>query len=379
MKKQLLPLLLIITSCKSFQEFSEQEYTLNEFGKQNMIIKDNKPLLEVTVNNEKGYFLFDTGATGSIITDSLYLKKIKSKENLKKTRSLTNASGTTIEAYKVKTDEIKSEIFDSKKILLSYYKLSTSQKNVIKCSKDNLLDKEIGIIGIDNFINSDKTVLLNFDNNTIEVLNENCNKNGYFETDGKIQKLNKKIYLPITLNNKKINFLFDTGNNSNLLIKENEFINLTPDYEGQMIIGNFNGFSIQKIKSYQNIAFNNFYFPIENQNIISLNPFKTNTMGMKFINKFNWLLDFKNKKIYIQKNKNPFEDKLTIPKDLQVLNLNGKLIIGFKSNKTKKFKINDEIISVNNIAINPENICEMQNLLNSTTNWEDLKIDAKNN
>jgi hypothetical protein len=101
-------------------------------------------------------------------------------------------------------------------------------------------------------------------------------------------------------------------------------------------------------------------------------------MGMKFIGKFNWLIDFKNKKIYIQKNKNLFEsDANTDVNTYQVIILDEKLIIGFKNSKSIKYNLNDEIISVNNEKITLSNRCEMQKLLNTTLNWDEIEIEIK--
>lgn len=363
-------------SCTSFKEYRNQEYKLTENSKQSLILNNNQPLLEISVNGQNAYFLFDTGANSSIITDSVFLNKIKSETNFKKSNSLTNASGLTLDSYKIIVEKITSTIFDSKNIILSYYKLDKNLSNTQICDK-NSNNKKAGIVGLDNFINSDKTISLNFDDNFIEILNEDCDKNNFTEITGIFNKLTKKILIPIILNNKKIIFLFDTGNNSGLLIKEDEFKNNEADFKADMMIGNFNGVSTQKIKVFKKINVSNFPFDIQNLTITSLNPFLTNTMGMKFISKFNWLLDFKNKKIYIQKNENQFDKIVNEFNNLQAVTINNKLLVGFKSDTILNFKINEEIISVNNTLITAENICDMQNLLNSTTDWEELKIEVK--
>lgn len=380
MKNTLSIIIVSLTiSCTSFKDYRNQEYKLIENGKQSFVIKNNLPLLDITINNQNRYFLFDTGANTSIITDSVFLNKIKSETNFKKSNSLTNASGFTVDSYKIVVEKITSPVFDSKNIILSYFKLGKNSYNSKTCKNNNINEiiSEAGIIGLNNFINSDKTIYLNFDNNSIEILNENCDKKGFNEISVIFNKLNKKIIIPIILNNKKIDFLFDTGNNSGLLIKDSELKNLNADYEGEMILGNFNGYSVQKIKTFKNMAITNFPINIQNQDITSFNPFLTNTMGMKFISKFNWLLDFKNQKIYVQKNQNLFEKNSNNINSIQSIVIENKLLIGFKSTSIIKFKINDEIISINNTPITSENICEMQNLLNSTKNWDQLNIEIK--
>jgi hypothetical protein len=376
--KNILSLIIVsfTISCTSLKDFSNQEYNLIDNGKQKLIINKNQPLIEVSINEHKAYLLFDTGATTSIISDSIFFDKIKSESILKKTKSLTNASGVTLDAYKIITKKISSPIFDSKNIILSYYKLNKNLDNT-NCKDTINLNKNQGIIGLNNLIHSEKLIVLNFDENSIEIKNENFDKSNFLPIEAKVETSSKKIIIPIILNKKKINFLFDTGNSGGLLVNEKEFKNSSCDFEGEMMIGNFNGFSTQKIRIYKNAIIKGLPIQIENQNITSFNPFLTNTMGMKFISKFNWLLDFKNKKIYIQKNKNQFEKSANEFNNIQVLAINNELIIGFKSKTISNYKIADKIVSVNNKVITPENVCEIQNLLNSTSNWDEFKIEIK--
>ena len=104
-----------------------------------------------------------------------------------------------------------------------------------------------------------------------------------------------------------------------------------------------------------------------------------NTLGIEFIKNYNWIFDFKNSSVYYKRIKNQEKEVFEIPKiQIQSISINEKLFIGFKTNfYTGKYNINDEIISINNQLITSENICEMQNLLNSTSNWDEFKIEIK--
>jgi hypothetical protein len=56
--------------------------------------------------------------------------------------------------------------------------------------------------------------------------------------------------------------------------------------------------------------------------------------------------------------------------------VNDKLIIVFKNLAySLKQNLGDQITSVNNIKVSSENICEMQNLLNETKDWSNLKLE----
>lgn len=377
MKQYCFFFLLLLTSCTSFKEYSNQEYQLKEKGKQNFIYINNKPLLEVTINNKKGMFLFDTGATSSIITDSIFLNSIKTTNNLKKSTSIKNASGVQINAYKILTNQVESELFNSKNILFSYYKVDQKISTVNDCLPTQDSSSRTGIIGLNNFIQSEKTILLNFDENTIQVIDKSFDTSNYIELNAEIKQTRKKISIPLVINQKKIDFLFDTGNSGGLFIKEEENLGLTPNEEGEMLLGNFDGFSKQKIKYYKNVSISNFPTSIDPLNITSFNPFQTNTMGMKFISKFNWIIDFQSKKIYIQKNKNNFETNSIQNNPIQVAAINGELLIGYKNKSVQNFNIGDKIDSVNQEKVTSENICKKMELLNKTPDWNALEIEIK--
>lgn len=379
MKSKLIIFLIafIFASCKSFKEYSNQEYVLKENSKQNFIYSSNKPLLEVSINNHKGLFLFDTGATTSIITDSIFLNSIKTTTNLKKSTSIKNASGLQIQGYKILTNQITSDLFDSKNILFSYYKVDENKLTINNCFANNENNSRIGILGMNHFMQSEKTIALNFDENTIQVVEDSFDKTDFIELKAELKITRKKIIIPLEINHKTIEFLFDTGNSGGLFTKDGEISETIPAEEGEMLLGNFDSFSTQTIKYFKNLNISNFPISIENQNITSFNPFHTNSMGMKFISKFNWIIDFKNKKVYIKKNKNNFESNAVQNNSLQVAAINGELIIGFKNKSVQNFNIGDKIDSVNQEKVTSENICKMAELLNKTPDWNTLKIEIK--
>lgn len=115
--------------------------------------------------------------------------------------------------------------------------------------------------------------------------------------------------------------------------------------------------------------------------IIYLKELPNNLMGLSFIKNFNWIIDKKAGKMYFK----PISGKQLISqiisrKPILVASYQNKLKIIFlkKQEAASKYKIGDEIISINNEPITSENLCEMQNLLNTTENWDKLNIQIKN-
>ncbi|MBC5835235.1 hypothetical protein G6N05_14775 [Flavobacterium sp. F372] len=379
--KSILSLIIVsstIISCSSYKDYSNQVSILNENSIQSFTLENNKLHIPTLINNESGIFLFDTGAQSSALLDSMFLQKINKNNDLKKGTKIVGANGVTIQSYNFVSSTANSGFFTSKNKIFRFIKILKQKTKYCNEVHPN----NIGIIGIDFIENSELPVLLDFEKSRIEILNKDFTFQNYTKSSAKIKTLGSKIILPLVINNKKIDFLFDTGNNGGLIIKNEDFkSSKQPNVEFNTLIETVNGISSQKIKSYYNadIIFNE--TEKINCKISVFDNLHINTLGIKFIKKFNWIFDFKNNVVYFKKINNIENTDIEIPPfTIQSIAVNSKLLVGFKLNTdNNNFNINDEIISVNNNIITPENVCEMQNLLNSKPNWDELKIEIKKN
>ncbi len=105
---------------------------------------------------------------------------------------------------------------------------------------------------------------------------------------------------------------------------------------------------------------------------------KYNLIGMQFIKQFNWIIDYKNKTVFI-KPINYKEQKKNYSKTIKVIAFNNYLIIGLKSKNINKYHLGDTIVSVNNNKITKQNICFFENLLNNEKDWNKFDILIKSN
>lgn len=375
MKKIIIAVSIILTSCNSYKDYANQEITFLKKTSQSFTLEDNKLIIIATINENKGLFLFDTGAMSSVIQDSLFLSKIKTDKNsLKKGIKLVGASGVEIQSYNFISNLANCNLFSSKNKIFKLIKINKINQS---CNKN--IQNEDGIIGFDFMKESHNSILLDFEKNNIEILDESFSLNDYTKSSVKIKKLGNKIILPIFINGKKVDFLFDTGNSGGFKIREKDFITDTkPNLSINTLYGLANGITELKMDTYFN---NSILF--ENERISSKlmvnNKTTVNTLGIDFIKNYNWILDFKNSSVYYKRIKNQEKEEFKIPKyNIQSISINNKLFVGLKTNfYNGNLNIKDQIISVNNEIITPENICEMENFLNSTTNWDELKIEIK--
>lgn len=358
--------LVLLYSCNSYKNFINQEkkYVYNEIDS-----IYNGRHINLSINNTSLKLLFDTGASKSVLYDINQIGGESILNNKNSSKIIAKGAINKIEVIKYTSDSISSKIFKSKLQQL----LIVNNQNQVTCNQKLNYD---GILGIDSFEYSDKPLFLNYQNNTFSFV-ESFNSNDFTEINSKFSR--SKIYLEMKVNNESNYFLLDTGADAFILL-EKDFKDRLPNSSTETLIGTFNAnMDIKKstINYYkiENTKIGNYEFSnVLGSKIPNVNK---NILGINFIKNFNWVIDFVNKKIYIKQN-NPFDDlKLLNEKQIKVIAINQKLIIGLKNKNITNYNIGDQIVSVNDQLITAENICDIQDYLNKTEDWSTIKIKIK--
>ncbi len=358
-----------------------QKVVLKPNGIQKMNFDNNQYISKFNINGKEADFLVDTGAMGSVITDTLFLKNFNlTKENFYTSMKIRGAGGVEIESDKFITDSVSSTLFNSSNKIFSVIKVSNIQNKI--CSDKAEIKKTVGIIGFDFFKAASSPILLDFENKSIKSLKDNYSTDGYTKINAKINNLKRKIIVTFNIDNKDVDFLFDTGNSGGFLLmgKEGKFDEAKILQKFSMIFGTVNGFDIMNSKIFKDINIKLEKIFESKCNVIVLEKLTTNTLGISFIKNFNWILNFNTGEIYVKKISEYSNqiDSNSYNKDYIFANINSKLLVGFKKliEKNSKFNVGDEITSINNQKVTEENICEMQDLLNNTEDWNTLKLEV---
>ena len=330
-------------------------YTLITFGllmsscKISKIIKFSNNQDIRTISNSKIYFinennrvilgddinmLLDTGAPNCFFN--------KSKNNFYfsdslKIGSLKDAFGKEI-GNKLYICDWNNKLFNSKNLILRSVPFS------FDCIK-----KVNGLIGGETFV--DKILSLNFENNYIEILDKfEVEKSQY--SDIEVSNFDGYFFdIYMTISKKKYSFRIDTGNNYDAILTKASADKIDPHYSSSFFkkevqVSNFKDEAIFMVS----------------KNI------KNNLLGVNFLKNYNWILDYKKGKVYLKKinsiNKIIYYNRCTIKQNTLVVNYSNLFI---KSS---------QITSVNNTKVTQENICEMQDLLNNTEDWNTLKLEV---
>lgn len=367
MKGKILFLLLFVfvISCKSYRDFLkiDKEYVINTSDKLN-----NGRIVSGRIEGKNVNLLFDTGASKSV----LFNFDILGRESiLKKSNGGIYVKGPLGRQFirKYITDSI---VFNSFKSL--YQPLLLVDNNINhNCNKNYNYQ---GVLGIDAFYENDNLLLLDNENGELKIIVEKSTD--YIPIDCEFGK--KSIYIKGEIGKKKYLFLFDTGADMSILInKENDEFSVLEEVD--MLVSTIN--NNRNLKSTKTIFYLSDIVNIGGINVekslISCVPTMNKSLvGYNFIKNYNWVVDFKNKKLYAKRisSLEVKPDKINFENfKYKVVGVENKLIIVSKKTSQKEYSVGDEIISVNNDRITPENICEMQNLLNQTTDWGALKIE----
>lgn len=361
MKLLIISIFLISINCKPqfFKNYKRPSYEFQS-NKKDLLI-DGK-YISTNVNGTPLLLIFDTGARTFFFNN-----KVKFEESdylgAAKSKSADN-----------KTIEIKS--FNVKSLSTSTTKTANRiiYTKQTKFTPDCITQKTDGLLGPETYYDSKLPFLLNYEDNTISILDKIPSE--YVMVDSDFSGLTHLVYINILVNGKKYKCLFDSGAlDTAIAIKSSSF-----NKEGRIISSlsaTTNGISVLESSLVEK---NNVSVGIFNTvSYISYNPgLSNNILGLSFMRNYNWILDYKNKKMYAKQISTKPITSILSERKSGVANVEGKLLIALTVRTPDlKYNTGQQIISVNGTQITPENICQYQKLLNDTENWDTLNLVVK--
>ncbi|MBC7438474.1 MAG: hypothetical protein H7250_00610 [Flavobacterium sp.] len=377
MKKIILVLVIILfTSCKSLSIISNDDVK-SKSSSEKITLKDNRILISCDLEDKPQTFLVDLGVTTSVIFDTLVIPnyhKIK-KGNFGHLKSADNKNSKIVFiALKVKNNVVEG----TKKafVVLPSYKQSLQNYD---CVPVNILKDNIGLFGYDFFRDSEYVTMIDFDKLYISnYKNERLNEliqDGFTEIKSEFKYQWLSIF--VIINNVEYKFKMDTGFSGSFSIPFSKKISFLQE-EHQSIQGSLYQTASGLTKENIDYIFSNKELIFNNNNyktsLTISKAIQAQNVGMGFIKGFNWIIDSKNKKIYAKKNSLELDTNSAFTKKHVVVASNHQLKIIYKNVTEIKYNVGDEITSINNQKVTPENICEMQDLLNKTDDWNALKL-----
>ncbi len=363
-------LIVVLSGCKTIKMLSNQEFS--EVSKEmQMEFIGNKLFTNVNIRDSVYKLIFDTGASKTVISDTAlfddYYKLAKIK--IGKTK-LVN-----------KTVSLDKVVFDSKNEM---YESQNEIVIIIIPELDACNSKKIGkgVLGTSYFTFIDKKILnLDFESVKAKVLSkfekEELLKD-YQQIKSEFIMRGNHFNIFLNINGVEEPFFFDTGNSAAPLVigsKSKVLLKDGIEYHGSLVAGVDNTKSNDVNIYYSNVNFQ--FGKIRGKSLVFYYGAyidEHNNVGLSFIKNFNWIIDYKNKEVYYKQIKEDFPKEFSGKYKYLASNNNGNLYVSTKLHSAAEYNIGDQITVVDGIPVIAANLCEMQSLLNKTTDWSTLNL-----
>ncbi|MGH1384966.1 aspartyl protease family protein [Kordia sp.] len=346
-------------------------------------VQDGLMYIKVKMNDhdEPLNFVFDTGAS-TVVLDENVAKKIGVKADYQ--QPAEGAAGTEMYNIALSQQFQIGDVFlrDAHTVLVDLKRLSKKGNHQID-----------GIIGYN--IMKQYVTQIDYDQNVIKLyksINDIQQKDEYKTVDATFDYSQiPQVNLEFTLDNKqkfKGNFLFDSGANMTFLlntpfVKEKNIESLlekTIENKAESLTTSSN-FKIGKVASLQWGDFTFGEMPIDLSNSkagVMASKEYTGILGIKIIKRFNSILDYKNRKIYLKPN-NAFQDTFEFPrsgisltKEENIIKISN--VVTAAEAYEKGIREGDQLLEINDIAA--DDVGECRKILKQKD--ETVKLKLKN-
>lgn len=354
LKKVFILILFINFGCKSTKNLlMNGDITITEnVAKIPIDVKTKLPFVKIEINGKEYNFLFDTGAI-TCISSNLYKElQLNPKKNILVYDSQGNKKKEVITIIpKLKIGSVLMKNVSS--VVINFNSFG------FKCTKID------GIIGSNHL----KDLFVKVDNKerVIEIINNLSllDKTGFDKEWDFTENKFKKPILVSTFYGKKMRFLFDTGANSYIDINKKFFEEVKDSIKTSFIT--FEGNSTEGIYGKDKVNNSIHFFKPEKLEIAE-HSFKdelvstgfSNLIGNDYLEHFNYILDWKHKKIYFKELDKP-QTKKSFPFSPNYVD-NKLIVSSVLKTENQPLCLGDVIVSINGEKIDEmsqEQLCNL--------------------
>lgn len=361
----------IATSCNVIKlvKISDTENIVFNSGYNDFLYVDNQIIFETMFSDGKNRnLLFDLGApTNIIFLDSTISQLIENQEPYHGFRKVGSADGITQKQIYYHFGTLATNNFTIENSFI----LAASRPDLDACTKIN------GLFGATNFTpefkgEKNKIINIQMQDSTLAILDALPPLDNWIPVEAKFSRLSQ-IKIAITISGKKYWFYFDTGFGGSVGMKRKTYKNTKDKSDTAPNEKKAYGYITNTLSGPQ---FDTAYIGIANFSldselmadsiqVISTKSLNVDVVGMEFIRRYNVLVDYQNKKLYLQPNPNYkyLYDTFFITKGFKVKNMESEkiLIMNITMNSPAEkagLKFGDQLIGINNTMVNHGTNCE---------------------
>lgn len=296
--------LFVLQSCGLLNMMVDEEFeTVSD--SLDFDLKNNVLTFPVKLNDIETSLLFDTGSTLPFLYDDKVLNNYI-PEKISKFGKV-NYFGNKLDFYRTPLS-LQTELFKSDNtvfvVIPDFYALN-------ECSKREVTGGFYSKYFLDKILN------LNFEQRKLFIL-DSPKKTTYTEIESKFFGLTQ-IQINLNINGKNEWFHFDTGNTLYPIILHSKSEIIEGKVEDYIVKSN--RLSLIE-KENQTSYYENFKIKFGDEEVISYVIFNTgikdnkyNNVGLEFIKRYNWIVDYKNKKVYYENYQTPELIAIKAPKN----------------------------------------------------------------
>ncbi|XZF14958.1 hypothetical protein ACTHGU_02400 [Chitinophagaceae bacterium MMS25-I14] len=364
-----LPLLPACTTLK----YAAQEKVAGTPGMAAITLKDNQVQLPVKVEGSERLMNIDLGASRSVLYDTTcisgYSSRRKGHFGLAK-----GGTGGHVSINQVPLQVASALHTSSNKVFLVLPNTPFSQS--FNCSN---VSSAAGLYGYDFFSeDGNGSYFFNFSNKEIGKISgqqtDSLVAAGYRPVKAKLSW--RRITIYITINGKEYPFTLDTGFDGTFVIPAHK--NIVFRDEPHVSLEGLQGLTVSGVSTGTDSYYDNknvTFGGSEYATSISVSEtIKLQNAGMGFIKGFNWIFDFKHKKVYVKENGIAMDKGLRKKHDFYAYAKDNKLFVRLRTTGSTAYAIGDRIISVNDTAVTETNICYLLQQLNQSPDWKALNV-----
>ena len=331
---------------------------------------ENRIIIHPKIDGKNQPLVFDLGAMTFMAFDTSIISNFSKRES----SSFGSARGAGKGKISIKQMPISYDdgILSSENLVFRIAENTAFRKDPCSPSNTNL-----GLYGASQLKENKLQLLLDFDGKRISNLSTSnyvsLKSEGFQEVKSSFGVKGIRIYLNI--DGKEYSFLFDTGFNGSLLMPSTE--NYSFANEPHLSITGMLAQTLTETTSGLTNIYQQKSIGVGNAKVLSsivvTQSMNVQNAGIGFIRHFNWLIDYKEKKLFFKKNSDTTLSNLVDLRYKAGLIDSGMIVTSVNVNY-KDYKVGDRILSVNEELVNDDNKCRLLNLLNITTDWKQLKV-----
>jgi hypothetical protein len=308
----------------------------------------------------------------SVLIDSTIIENFN-KKYITKFGKLKGADGKKVSNKRI-TAQVKSSLFESNNKVLNW--VNPPLSNCQSSSKSFA-----GILGLDVFFEKDEILQMDFSTNKVCQLSASQLQEFLLDTEYKLVKSKcrwNQIFIYFSVEGKEYEFHVDTGYTGSIIFPNSNKL----DFENKEKI-ELEGSLFQSISTItfgKEVLYEKMPIDFAGQHFESKanvsTSIKAQNIGFDFIKAFDWLIDYNNNKVYVKRNQNAISSTFNRKVMYYAKVTNEKLEVVVKEKSQTKFKLGDQITSVNGQKVTKENQCDLQDLLNKTEDWNSLQLEV---